>query len=175
MSFVLFGNYSVKTRTKLLWMNNNNYNLTRFIRFTRLVTGKNEYMYCSDGVFTDQIALIQENLQAKYYLSTIISLTALKNQWAEYRSIIPYSTSSLLIKFKLYCFNKEKILTIRPASLLCKFIFSRSERPRSPVSTNSRENLNPKPILSEHPPHSQSRTPTTCAIPLVCGERDWWL
>lgn len=63
-------------------MNNNNYNLTRFIRFTGLVTGNNEYMYYSDDVFTDRIALIRKkkNLQAKYYLSTIISLTVLKNQ-----------------------------------------------------------------------------------------------
>lgn len=32
-------------------------------------------------------------------------------------------------------------LTTRPASLLCKFIFSRNVRPRSPVSTNSLASL----------------------------------
>lgn len=52
---------------------------------------------------------------------------------------------------RLKCF-----LTARPASLLCKFIFSRNVRPRSPVSTNSLASLYPNTILSEHPPHSYS-------------------
>uniref|UniRef100_T1H074 Calcineurin-like phosphoesterase domain-containing protein n=1 Tax=Megaselia scalaris TaxID=36166 RepID=T1H074_MEGSC len=34
---------------------------------------------------------------------------------------------------------------------------------RGRVSTKSLENLNPKPMLSEQPPHSQSLTPVTDA------------
>jgi len=71
-------------------------------------------------------------------------------------------------------FRYEAELTARPASLLCRFIFSRRLRPLSPVSTNSRENLNPNPMLSEQPPHSQSRTPATLpAWWLACGDLDW--
>lgn len=70
--------------------------------------------------------------------------------------------------------NVEKIkmfspLTTRPASLLCKFIFSRNVRPRSPVSTNSLASLYPKTILSEHPPHSYSER----AFPKTREEEKW--
>lgn len=72
--------------------------------------------------------------------------------------------------------NDYRILTLRPASLLCKFINTRPKfllffRRRSRASTNFCENAVPNPILSEQPDHSKPsglRPFTVPSQPQVC-------
>lgn len=55
-------------------------------------------------------------------------------------------------------------LTLRPASLLCRFMAARASCPVSRASTNCLDIASPKPTLSLQPPHSQPWPPGKKAV-----------
>ena len=63
--------------------------------------------------------------------------------------------------------------TLRPASLLWRFMAARASCPVSNASTNCLEMASPKPTLSLHPPHSHPWPPGK--LNQSMGERDVWI